>query len=193
MDPIIAFFGGSTIFLAAVAWLIRSLTAHFLDKDAEKHKETLRAEVARSSRLHEERGVVLRDIYANLVELIDKTHSFVHVAEWSGEPTKDEKRKLVAEALIKFRDHFNKNKIYLSPNLCERIQKFSDNFIGPASKYALYLTWKKDDSDGELAKEFHQSWFSAFDKMEKEVPAALEALENEFRQILGTSAIDSNA
>ena len=106
MTEVISFLGGSAILLSAVAWLIRELTVHFLNKDAETHKEIMKAQIARSSRLHEERGTVIREIYGNLVDLIEKTYSFVHLAEWTGEPSKDEKQKLVADALETFRTHY---------------------------------------------------------------------------------------
>ena len=57
----------------------------------------------------------------------------------------------------------------------------------------MYRTWVKDESEGSVAKEFHDAWFTAFDKMEKEVPGMREALEIEFREVLGTAAIDGNA
>ena len=193
VNEVVSFLGGSALLLAAVAWLIRELTVHFLNKDAEVHKEIIRAQVVRSSRLHEERGTVIREIYGNLVDLIERTYSFVHLAEWIGEPTKDEKQKHVAEALEAFRTHFNRNKIYLSPELCGRVQAFTDSFVEPAAKFAMYRTWAKEDNDGSVAKEFHDAWFKAFDKMGKEVPAMREALESEFREVLGTTKIDGNA
>ena len=67
VNEVVSFLGGSALLLAAVAWLIRELTVHFLNKDAEVHKEIIRAQVVRSSRLHEERETVIREIHGNLV------------------------------------------------------------------------------------------------------------------------------
>ncbi len=188
-EELFKFVGGSAVLLAAVGWLIRSIILHSLNKDIEIHKETIRAEIARSSRLHEERAIVIRDIYAYLVDLIEKTHSFVHPAEMIGEPSKEEKQELVLKALLKFKDHFEKNKIYLSPDLCKRIQEFADSFVNPAAKFATFKRMSKTDATGQIAKEFHDSWFEAFDKMEKDVPQARAALEDEFREIMGIHEI----
>jgi hypothetical protein len=185
MTDVIAFVGGSAVLIGAIAWLARSIVLHMLDKDADRHRELLRASISQRSRLHEERCIVIRDIYANLVDLIEKTHGFVHPAEWVGEPSKDEKRKDVAVALVKFQEHFERNKLYLSPELCDRIQGFVDSFLQPALQFAFYLSMSKTNQGEKLVKEFHESWFAAYDKIKKEVPMARKALEDEFRAILG--------
>ena len=192
MEEVVKFLGGSALLLGAAAWLIRSLTKHLLDKDVELFRERIRAQVAISSRLHEERGNVIRELYTNLVDLIEKTASFVHPAEMSGEPTKDEKQKLVRQALESFLTHFSRNRIYLSASLSERIQEFVDSFVDPASKFALYRTMSKDETSGSVAKEMHTAWFEAFDVVQKQIPAMRIALEEEFRLVLGTATIESN-
>ncbi len=181
---ILTFVGGGGVLLAIVAWVVRSIINHYLTKDVEKYRDALKAESFKFSRLHEKRGEVMAQLYANLDELVKATYSFVNLAEWTGEPNKDEKRKMAGEALRKFQDQFDKNRIYFSGSLCDRIDKFVREFTRPAAKYALYLTMSKD-SDDSVRKERDEAWFSAYDKMEKDVPEMRKAIENEFRSLLG--------
>jgi hypothetical protein len=46
------------------------------------------------------------------------------------------------------------------------------------------LTMSKD-SDDSVRKERDAAWFSAYDKMEKDVPEMKKAIESEFRSLLG--------
>jgi hypothetical protein len=186
MIEIIKFLGGSTILIGAVAWVIKSLVAYVLSKNVETHKELMKAEIARGSRLQDERANVLREIYSNLVDLIENTHSFVHPAEMLGEPSRDEKQKLVAESLLKYKQYFERNKIFLSPDLCKRIEAFTNNFIEPAAQFAVF---RRLSDSGGAAKDLTTAWLTAYDKMEKEVPAAREALEDEFREVIGINEI----
>ena len=184
IKEILTFVGGGGILLAIVAWVVRSIINHYLTKDVEKYRDALKAESFRFSRLHEKRGEVIAQLYANLDELVKAVYSFVHLAEWAGEPSKDEKRKIAGEALKKFQDHFDKNRIYFSETLCYKIDNFVREFTQPAAKYAIYLKMS-EDTDGSVRKEKDEAWFSAYNKMEKDVPETKKAIENEFRSLLG--------
>jgi hypothetical protein len=41
------------------------------------------------------------------------------------------------------------------------------------------------DANSSVRKERDEAWFSAYDKMEKDVPETKKAIENEFRSLLG--------
>jgi len=74
--------------------------------------------------LHEKREeVIAEELYANLDKLAKAIHSVVHRAEWAGEPSKDQKRKIAGEALMNFRDHFDKSPIYFSESLCGKEER----------------------------------------------------------------------
>ena len=71
LEEIIKFVGGGAVLLGCMAWLLRSLTVHLLDKDVARYQERLRAEVQRRefvfSRYHDKRIEIVAELYKRMV------------------------------------------------------------------------------------------------------------------------------
>jgi len=197
--------GASTILLAAVAWLIRSIVSHFLSKDVATYRVELKAQSDRSleefratlqeratehqilfSRLHDKRASIIAELYAKLAETISATESFVSPAEWVGEPDKKEKYKKAMELIVDFFCYFDRRRIFLEKPLCDRVDAILDAIRSPAVEFFCYLD--EPDFDPTLAKQKRDVWIKAWRAVKKEVvPAARQSLEDEFRQLLGAT------
>jgi hypothetical protein len=199
-EELIKFFGGSALFLAAVSWLIRSLITNRLSKDVEDFKSSLRHQSQlelqeaghllrisslehehRVAALHEKRAVVIAKLYELLVEFIGAAESYANPAEFSGEPNKDEKAKILGEKASEFRRYFVTNRIYFPKQICNAIDNLWSEAISPVSKFSF---WRKQEG---AARNVSEAWFEAWDVMSKKVPPLLESIEDEFRSLIGVS------
>lgn len=187
--------------LAAVAWLIRSLVNHLLSKDVEAYKQKLANEAAtelerlkhelrlaavvhekQTQILHERRAKVIAELYKRLVRFIGAAGSFASLAEWVGEPSKDEKAKVLGEKAWEFREYFLHNRIYFSREVCDKLDSIFQDIHGASSKYRVMLAHSRSES---VSEQVHEAWLEAWDLMSKKVPALRDAIDNEFRALLG--------
>jgi hypothetical protein len=121
----------------------RDLESHraALDRDLESHKaaldgastaeaDHLRHElelvaadvVKRTTLLNEKRIEVIAELYKRLVEFLYAAESFAAVAEYAGEPSKDEKAITLGKKAQRFHEYFNFNRIYFSAKVCDALQ-----------------------------------------------------------------------
>lgn len=197
-EELIKFFGGTALFLTAVAWLIRSLITHRLTKDVTdfksnlQHQSQLELQEAghllrisglehehRVAALHEKRAEVIAKLYELLVEFIGAAESYANLAEFSGEPNKDEKAEILSEKASEFRRYFVTHRIYFPKRICSAIDNLWTEAVGPISKFSF---WRKQTG---AAKNASEAWFNAWDVMSKKVPPLLENIEDEFRSLIG--------
>ena len=197
-EELIKFFGGSALFMAAAAWLIRSLITHRLSKDVEdfkanlQHQGQLEIQEAghllrisslehehRVALLHEQRAEVISRLYELLVEFVAAAEGYANLMEYSGEPSKDEKAQILGEKASEFRRYFVTKRIYFPKRICSAIDNLWSEAIGPVSKFSF---WRKQAGGDKNASE---AWFEAWDVMSKKVPSLLESIEDEFRSLIG--------
>jgi len=70
MEEVIKFLGGAAIMMAAVAWLVKELAKHFLNKDIEIHRTLLEQENEKKSINYKEKIDLYKEISQPIVELI---------------------------------------------------------------------------------------------------------------------------
>jgi len=83
------FVGGSAVLLAAVAWLIRSLVVHLLDKDIAVFRKDLERQAfeheVRYRRVDEFVAEHLEEVYKRLLALYQAVGDYVQDVELAGE------------------------------------------------------------------------------------------------------------
>jgi hypothetical protein len=72
MEEVIKFLGGTSIVIAAVAWLIRALVTHLLGKDVETFKSRLKYEAEHGNHLLMQKISLYKEVANPVVELIVK-------------------------------------------------------------------------------------------------------------------------
>ena len=206
-ESILLVFGGNALLLVVLGWLARSLGSQFLAKDLEKFKTELSAASSatteqvkhdlqraalehqvRFSKLHERRAEVIAELYGLLVEAHWASQSFISLAEWSGEPSKQEKYVTAMNKVADFYRFFDKNRIYLPEPLCQQLEQFLKNIRSKIIEFGVYVTHDSGHGPAHFTKEKMDVWIKAHEYFDKEVPGARSALETELRGILGASA-----
>ena len=203
-EEIIKFLGGAVIVVAAVGWLVRSLIAHFLSKDIELFKQRIQSESTvelervkhelrllasehekRVHLLQERRAETIAELYSKLIDFLGAAESFASPAEWSGEPSKEEKAKKLGEQAAAFRGYFLRNRIYFTKDICQKFEDLFQEVHGSALRFRMWLTHAEDRD--QSAAQLHEAWFAAWDVMKDKVPPLVAAIEGEFRTLLGVT------
>ncbi len=192
LKELVTILGGTAMAIAAMAWLAKSLLTHFLSQNVESHKqelaaqsalelEKLRAEFARQAIEHEVRfrrvdekvAEHLTEIYQRLFRLFENVSSLVKFLEWSSEPPKEEKLNAVAEANREFWDYFLPNRIYVPPQLYERIRAVANKLADIAKDFDRGL---RREARGVAADKEEDNWTKAFNAVQDEASPLFTAL-----------------
>ncbi len=195
-------FGGNAALLLVLAWLARSFGSQLLAKDLEKFKATLASasieaserlkhelqmvsleHQVRFSRLHERRAEVITDLYALLVEVQWAGQSLVAIAEFGGEPPKNEKFATAMNKSAEFFREFDKNRIFLPEAVCKQIEEFLQGMRSRVIQFGVY-SQTNEYAPGHVIKERLDVWIQSSEYFDKEVPIARQALETELRSML---------
>ena len=186
--------GASAVLLA---YLSRTLLAHWLDKDLAAYKAGLSAAHDRaleqhkalaarastelqggSARLHDRRARIIARVYAKL----DQVHQAVR--EWTRTLRVGQRRdmsKLRDSALgarNDFLEYYSRNTIWLDRSICDAINDILGQLDQPA--YDLMV-----DVDDKGFPNDRKAWLAASEKLTKDIPKARQALAGRFRSILG--------
>ena len=205
-QSILVALGGNAALLLVLGWLARSFGTQLLSKDLEKFKaglvsatseasERLRHELqivslehsVRFSKLHEKRAEVIGELYALLVEVQWAGQSLVALAEFGGEPTKQEKYATALNKSGEFFRAFDKNRIYLPESVCAQIDEFLKGMRTRVIQFGVY-THVNEHAPDHVFKQKLDVWMKSSEYFDNEVPIARQALEKELRSMLAASA-----
>lgn len=132
------------------------------------------------------RADIIEQLYQRIVDIEEAYNRVVDFAEWPDEPSKDELRKKAGAHLFSFLREYKKNRIYFSEDLCKKLQGFVDLIYSRFMPYSIALTAK---IEGENLKNYTDTWVKANDAFKIEIPLARQAIEDEFRVLLGTNVV----
>ena len=205
MNPwqsILLAFGGNAVLLLVLGWLARSFGSQLLAKDLEKFKaslasasseasERLKHELqmvsleheVRFSKLHERRAEVITSLYTLLVEVQWAVQSLVAMAEFGGEPPKQEKYVTAMNKSAEFFREFDKNRIFLPEHVCQQIEEFHRGMRTRVIQFGVY-SQTNEYAPEHVVKEKLDIWVNASAYFDEEVPIARRALEAELRNML---------
>jgi hypothetical protein len=193
-QQLITILGGGALCLAAIAWLVRSIVQHFLSRDIENYKtklsaaseaeaERLRADLEKIvyehqvtfGKLHAERAEMIKRFHASLLALEDEAKKY---GSWLAQRNVDPFAQHRAEFLDvwrKFFDDFRAHRIFLSPDLCGRIETLAKKIMRPVLSFMQSQAESRDK----------EGWTAVWSEAEKEINTIRQTLENDFRRILG--------
>jgi hypothetical protein len=132
------------------------------------------------SKLIEKRAEIIGQVYQLLVDLHDSIFDIIR-PDFFGR-TKPPKEEIYDSSLRKFDalvKDFEKNKIYFSKDVSDRISKF---YVSAAQ--ALNEARKSVEAGEDLGKGLTKNLQALFDKVNNEMWSAREAVEHDFREIL---------
>ena len=132
------------------------------------------------------RAEVIEKLYQKIVDIEEAYNRVVDFAEWAGEPSKDELRKEAGKLLFAFLREYKQNRIYFSEAFCVKLQGFVDLIYKRFIPYSIALTAQLQ---GDRLKDFTDTWVEANEAFRTEIPLARQAIEEEFRLLLGVGVL----
>jgi len=194
-----------TVVLGAAAWLAKTLLSDRLTRQAESFKIQLKADAdtanerlknslqmmalehqVRFSKLHEKRAEVIGELYARLIEVEKGYGRFVLVDGYERDAEKQgEARHKTDDAMYEMSLFIEKHRIYLPAGVCASLKAFLDIMWNNAIHVGVYGEVGGTYATPETARERREAFRKATEALQKEIPAARTALEDEFRKLLG--------
>ncbi len=189
--------------LLAIAWLVKSLISHFLNKDIASYKINMAAQnakeiehlkyelerVANEQRikfeiLHTQRSEVISELYSRIVEFYKGIDGFVGVILLAeDDKIIEEEAQKLWKKVDAFKSCAEKNRIYFSKEMCALLDKMYDVADEPTSKLMVAAEYQNIDKNGK--DNLYTSWKEASKALENEVQEIKQIIENEFRNLIG--------
>ena len=221
LDTIVAAIMSSTVVTGALIWLTKSWISERLrnsiryeydqklesyksqlkyeaDAELEKIKAELQIEAAKQniqfSKIFEEIANTVAEVYSRLVVFKDSVGSYVSIIEWSGGPSKEQRRKIASEKMEEFLKYYRSRKIYLPEATAEKVEEFWQGLY----KIVIDFMYGVEQGGDERGRKLHDkdtykdTWVEAHNYISKHVPSVLKTLEKEFRSILGVDFAHTN-
>lgn len=193
--------------VGGITWLLKVLGQHFMDKrfkayekeldiksqeyqakldtNLESHKAELNIQHTQYLKLHEKRLEIVAELYGKLSELDMEMRVLTSPMKplpqnQTAEEQDNEHIESSKSAYIKFREFYNKNKIFFSENDCslvdDLILKYTSALLDGSSRYRL----GKSNADFNF-----QNFLKAVETVHTHIPPIMQSLEKEFRNTLG--------
>jgi len=201
ITSIIALVGGQAIFLAAAAWLIKSLVTNRLARDAEQFKITLQSKAdveleklrnslqlaatehqIRFANLHEKRALVIADLYSRLVQTRGDVARFILI-----DPRDPKIADETHQKTLDLLNFITLNRIYLPERVCELIDEFELTLRKSAINVNVFWTRLSEHTRLSPENQLMQNKVmnEAVTFIESKSPEMLKELVREFRVLLG--------
>lgn len=195
---------GNTLLLAVLGWLARTLVQNLLTKDLAEHRVRLEAENQRSAqsfghelsmvareheirfgKLHERRAEVIAKLYELLSATSEKGGIYASPFGYPSDPPKSEQFKDFANAYNDAAKFFYANKLFLPAEACAKVEELFRGIKEHPSKMNIYMSMaeRHPSTDFELKK--HEAWTDAWKYFKDEFKPAMDAMEQDFRCLLG--------
>lgn len=171
-----------------------------LSKDLESHKAELTQKTEefkanlqiiglehqiRYSRLHEQRGQSIKELYDLLIDLEDKLEYFTTIFQGPDWTTDQEREKEAVESHKKLSNYFRRNQIYYPEAICSLINELlptSWKIIVDMSVAKLTGVNAFTGPEKVLAK---KEWQAANSRVTSEIVVAKNKIQKEFKALLG--------
>jgi hypothetical protein len=204
LQGILVGLGGSSVVLLVVAFLVRSLVIHLLDKDLAAHRLRLEAQYrielekskAEFERITAEHAIRFRNVYEKIADTIAETYTRLtslqqavayFVAIDSSRPTEpiDRMSKCylltpVQQARTAFDDYFFINQIYFPADLCRRINELYKKLAAITDNFDFS---PNVTNSGDMY--LPETWQKKFTNFCTEAEPMFDGIRAEFRRMLG--------
>ncbi|HKQ49694.1 MAG TPA: hypothetical protein VJZ71_16595 [Phycisphaerae bacterium] len=196
---IFAQLGRFGIGVAAIGWLTRTIVVHFLNKDVAKYRvelghahdiemERLRNDLqlvaieheVRFRSVYERQAMVIARTYQKLSELHAAVANYARFLTMGDEPDLETKRKIVFGANDAFRDYYFPRRIFLPADTAQRVTDVSNTIVTLANTFTRLQRPAPENASLDLDERF--------DEIKESIDPALDALEKEFRTLLGMTS-----
>lgn len=187
------------ICIAVMGWLSRTIVIHFLNKDIAQYKaglghahnvemEKLRTDSKlrtieheiRFRSVHERQAMVLARTYQRLSELHSAVANYARFLTLGGEPSLEEKLKIVEEKQLAFRTFYFPRRIFLPRETAQRVTESFNQLMQLANTFTRLQRPAPENAQLDLDRRFEE--------IQRLIEPGMDALEAEFRRLLGMTA-----
>ncbi len=164
-------------------WFLREFSKQLLAKDLEEFKYSLERSSTefriKFEKLHAERAEVIKNLYQKIIDKEDSFRSLINPIQLSGEPSQEEKIRVVVEKANEMIKYFRRNKIFFEEDLCNEVNILIKKYNESWQSYNLSMDLKNEGN--RHIKEWGQAW----DNIKEVIPPIQKKIENKFRKIIG--------
>ncbi|WP_276258135.1 hypothetical protein [Haloglomus litoreum] len=166
-------------------FIAKSAITQYFDKQLQQYQTELEKEKIRFSDLHTKRGEVVGELFTKMVDFEEDMRSLVKPFQGTGEIPQHEKIKQAADSGESFREYYEKNRVYLPPDVCETTEEMLGEFKEVFDDFAIYRVHEQGTSAFDPIERM-DVWVEDWEKIDDDtVPELKRELENHFRELLG--------
>ncbi|HGH7175505.1 TPA: hypothetical protein ACJMKJ_003052 [Bacillus wiedmannii] len=138
------------------------------------------------NKLHENRAETIKELYSKFVDLENKMISLTKLFQAAGEKSMQEKADEALSSYEVFLNFYSVNRIYFNEDVCDLIDKIEKEIRKILINTGVYeLNKIKSGPGSNVSNEQTQIWMGNWKRVEEYIPQLKNALEKEFRKLLG--------
>jgi len=171
--------------------LSRELETHKseLIKETESYRANLQIigleHQIRYSKLHEDRGIAIKEIYSLLVKLKNKLEYFTTVFQGPDWTSDIDREKAAIEAQNNLFKFFQTNRLFFSDKICSQLDHIIQLSWGIIVDMNVAKIEATEALSGPERADAKRKWQEANSKVTSEMNTAMRALEKEFKALIG--------
>lgn len=171
-----------TLLVGALAYLLRTLFDRGLERDLERHKSELAAQLfehqTKFSIIHEKRAEVIAELYGRLARAHRELAKLTAAFQPGGQSLRGKKQQ-AADACNKADEFFNERRLYLDLKTSEKIDKTLETMK------SAFIDFDMAQQSDVYQPDSSGLWGQASKQIRDDLPPLLNELEGQFQDILG--------
>ncbi len=187
----------SAVLLAFVAWLVRSVITHWLSKDIEQFKMTMKYEKdieierlkGQLKKMTAEHEIMFNQLHTKVFATIARLYKLIVVTQmamgeyfailrYSDSPSEEERGKVAIDAWNSLNSFFRAHEIYFDKNTC----KVVNEYLKGLHDLVIDFQTRKDE------KNYAKKWSEVWNKLNGEMENLKRSLEDSFRSKIGVES-----
>lgn len=165
--------------------LIRTILKLETEQTLERLKADLQLHQIRHSKLIDQRAQVIKQLHEKIDILARNLYSLVKPLQFANEKSIEEKNDEVFQAGKDLEYFYRANMIFFPKNLCDQIVEIQKIMASGEHWFISGYRYSKNPVSSKAAQQYSEWMLKACESFEKKVPPLKEAIEDEFRKLLG--------
>jgi hypothetical protein len=187
---------GSVSITSLLVYLGRRFFEQYLEKRLDEHRYQLdmiaQERTIRYSKLHNDRADVIRTLFQKLTKMERLMRFYAFPGQFSGDPSRNEKRVQAGIAANDFFDFFHENEVFFDDSVCRPINEMNGVYLRAWIDITDYDHELAESSETRepLAKPALEDMQNAMTKIETMIPPLKQQIKFQLQELLGVSKPD---
>ena len=166
-----------TVIVGGVVFLIGAIIRKWAEKSLHEHH-------VRFSKLHDDRAVVIKELYTRLVKMEKSVITFMNPFQYENALPTEQQQKIAAKDAWNFIMYHDENRIFFSSDVCNLIEEIYKTYRKAWIDFTVYAESNLPSIHSIDRKRQNE----AFEVVKEKMPKLRERLEVEFRTLLGVKS-----